>query len=108
MANHIDTQWEIITYDVWGNDKDGYDVNQSFNGGTIDLRLKIEINNPDSPHEFKSAYPSDYQIRQALDCPRVKLELDGDDTLILVTRARDGYPLGELRCVSHKYLSPIE
>jgi hypothetical protein len=107
MAQYIDTQWEIVTYDVWGNDKDGYQVNDCYKGGTIDLRIKVATNNPDTDREFKSAYPSDYQIRQALDCPRVQIDTTGDDTVIYVNRARDSYPLGELRCISHSSLSPI-
>lgn len=107
MAQYIDTQWEIVTYDVWGNDEDGYEVNNAFNSGMVDLRLKVKRNNPDTAHEFLSAYPSDTQIRQALDCPRVQIETTGDDTVIYVNRARDGYPLGDLRCISHSSLSPI-
>lgn len=104
---YIDTQWEVITYDVWGNARDGYDVNNTFKVDVVDLRLKIETNNPGTDYEFISAYPSDYQIRQALDCPRIQIETDGDDMTIYVNRERDSYPLGELRCISHESLSPI-
>ena len=108
MAKYIDTRWQTITYDVWGNTKDGFDVNNAYESGTIDLRLKVECNNPDTDHEFLSAYPTDTQIRRALDCPRVQIECDGDDMTIYVARSRDNYPLGEMRCISHKSLSPID
>lgn len=29
-AGSIKTTWELRTYDVWGNAKDGYEVNDSF------------------------------------------------------------------------------
>ena len=31
----------------------------------------------------------------------------GDDVNIYVNRERDGYQIGEMRCVSHSSLSPI-
>lgn len=31
-----------------------------------------------------------------------------DDITIYVNRERDGYPIGELQCVSHSALSPIK
>ncbi len=34
----VDTTWQIVTYDVWGNSKDGYDVNNAFSRGE---RIKI-------------------------------------------------------------------
>jgi hypothetical protein len=106
----IKTVWELRDYDVWGNKEDGYEVNDAtvvdrdylitltvttYNKGTTDL-------------EFDAAYPTDRQIRQALGIkPRVKIDTEGDDTTIYVNAAKNGYPLGEMRCVSHKSLSPI-
>lgn len=107
MPRFIDTTWEVIDYDVWGNARDGYEVNQSFRRGTVDLRLKVEVNNPGTPQQFESAYPTDRQIRKALDLRPFKMSIDGDDTHIYVNRERDSYPAGELRCVSHSSLSPI-
>lgn len=107
MDKHIDTTWELRTYDVWGNATDGYEVNDSFRSGEVTIRCKVEVNNAGTPQEFLSASPSDSQIRRALSLRRFKLETDGDDLTIYVNRARDGYPLGELYCTSHDSLSPI-
>lgn len=104
---YINTTWEIADYDVWGNARDGYDVNDVYRHGEIELRIAVEVNNAGTPQEFLSAYPSDSQIRKALGLRRFKIETDGDDLNIYVNRARDGYPCGELRCTSHKSLSPI-
>ena len=105
----IETTWELWSYDVWGNAKDGYEVNdKSCFDWEYPIKLKVEKNNPNSPQEFLSAYPSDKQIRQAFGCNHAyRLDLDGDDMTIYVNRSRDGYPLGELHCTSHKSLSPI-
>jgi len=106
-AKTVQTTWELRTYDVWGNAEDGWDVNQAFNAGSIDLRLAIVRNNPETPQEFLSAYPSDYQIRQHAFTVDGAVETDGDDITIYVTRKRDGYPVGEMHCTSHASLSPI-
>lgn len=103
----IDTTWEIRSYDVWGNARDGYDVNDSFNDGEVTIRLRVKVNNPGTPHEFISAYPSDSQIRRAMGLRRFKIDTDGDDMTIYVNRSRDGYLCGEMHCTSHESLSPI-
>ena len=104
---HIDTTWELRTYDVWGNARDGYEVNDTYRAGTVTLRLTVIVNNAGTPQEFVSAYPSDSQVRRAMGLRRFKLELDGDDTIVYVNRAKDSYPCGEMRCTSHASLSPI-
>ena len=101
------TTWEIRTYDVWGNARDGYEVNDSFNQGEITLRIPITTHNVGTPHEFRSASPTNKQIRQAFGV-RCQLDTDGpgDDINIYVNRERDGYPIGEMHCTSHESLSP--
>jgi hypothetical protein len=107
IKQYINTTWERRSYDVWGNARDGYEVNDSYRIGETTIRIAVEVNNAGTPQEFLSAYPSDSQIRQALSLRRFKLELDGDDLHIYVNRAKDSYPLGELYCTSHTSLSPI-
>ena len=104
------TTWEVVTYDVWGNKHDGYEVNDAHRCGEVELEIPIELNNRAFPGvEFFSAYPTDKQIREALDIkPRVHLRLDGDDCTIYVEHESTGYPLGELRLTSHESLSPIK
>jgi len=108
QAEYVDTQWVTASYDVWGNARDGYEVNDVYrHREPIDIRCKVETFNVGTPQEFKSASPSDSQIRKALRLRRFKIETDGDDLVIYVNRARDSYPCGELQCVSHASLSPI-
>src|SRR5262245_34413627 len=106
-AKYISTTWEIADYDVWGNEKDGYEVNDVYRRGEIELRLKVETANAGTPQAFEYASPTDKQIREALDLRRIKIDTDGDDLVIYVNASRNGYPCGELRCVSHASLSPI-
>lgn len=104
---YLETVWEVWTYDVWGNARDGWDVNdRSCQDREYHIRIPIETCNPGTPAEFDCASPTDRQIR-AIFGIRCRFETDGDDTSIDVTRARDGYPIGELICRSHPSLSPI-
>jgi hypothetical protein len=103
----VTTQWECWTYDVLGNARDGYEVNDRscFDRG-YSLDLEIETHNVGTEREFQSASPSDEQIKEVFGAS-CKIETDGDDLTIYVTRERDGYPIGEMNCISHESLSPI-
>src|ERR1700685_2192710 len=66
-AQYINTVWEIASYDVWGNARDGYEVNNVFRQSEpVEIRCKVETFNAGTPQEFMGAYPSDSQIRMAL------------------------------------------
>ena len=103
----VTTVWELRSYDVWGNAKDGYEVNDtSVFDREYQLDIPIEVNNAGKPGEFLSAYPTDRQIRAAFGV-RCQIDLDGDDTTIYINRRRDSYPIGEMHCTSHASLSPV-
>lgn len=106
VAKTVQTTWNKRTYDVWGNKKDGYEVNDTRGHGSIDIRCKVKTHNTGTPQEFQSAGPSDFQLRQAFGV-HCKIETDGDDLAIYVKRKSDWYPIGELLCESHDSLSPI-
>ena len=102
----LKTTWELWTYDVWGNEEDGYTVNDR---QCIDreyhLRLAVKTYNVGTPRQFSSAHPSDKQIRDAFGI-EVMIDTGGDDTQITID-SEEGFPLGEMHCTSHKSLSPI-
>lgn len=104
---YLNTVWELATYDVWGNAKDGYDVNDVYRGESVEIKLLVETANVGTMQEFKHASPTDSQIRQVFGIGKTAIDTDGDDTIIYVNRARDSYPIGELRLISHRSLSPI-
>jgi hypothetical protein len=109
-AGTVVTQWETRTYDVWGwgNGRDGYDINDVYPGPTVELEIPLTVNNMGTAQEFVSAFPTDSQIKESLGiADETKIEIDGDDVSILVCRFSDGYPLGELVCLSHESLSPV-
>jgi hypothetical protein len=80
--------WSVWSYDVWGNKRDGYEVNN---------RSRIcRIEGPVDPSDKQA-------LRMAkvggLLKPSVRLKslvLDGDEGYITFTARRDGCPLGEL------------
>ena len=106
-AGSIPSLWEVRTYDVWGNARDGYEVNDSYSHGRHEIRIAQTVYNFGTPQAFVGAGPNDRQIRQVLNCPHVHIDMEGDDLTLYVNRKRDGYPLGELHCVSHESLSPV-
>lgn len=105
-AGTIKTCWELRTYDVWGNETDGFQVNDTSEAGEIELHLAVYRYNVGTPHEFKSAAPSDRQIKRAFGV-NCRIDADGDDLHVTVDRRRDGRPLGEMTCTSHESLSPV-
>lgn len=106
-AGTIETTWELRTYDVWGNARDGYEVNDTYSEGEVTLRTPVTIYNVGTPREFRGAYPTDGQIKRVFGV-NCRIETDGDDLTIYVNRSRDSYPIGEMHCVSHVSLSPIK
>ena len=73
-------KYTLYTYDVWGNARDGFEVNNRYHRAD-DIEL------PECP--------SDKDIRKALGI-KVAIETDGDDMTIYVNRASNGKPLCEL------------
>lgn len=89
--------YRVYTYDVWGNEKDGWDVNDVYQ--TSDY---VDI--PDSP--------TDAQIitalkKEGLIKPRIhtkSIGIDGEPGYSLyITDARNGKPEYELRAVKEKH-----
>ena len=56
----VQTTWKLWSYDVWGNARDGYEVNdRSCFDREYSLPLRVEKHNVGTPAEFQSAHPSD-------------------------------------------------
>ena len=84
------SNWELISYDVWGNIDSGYEVNDIYNTGRV-----VEIINDEDDNQVLDAL-------KALDVVHAdvtvdELELDGDEEVIYVNDAGSSYPMCELR-----------
>lgn len=89
-------KYRVVSYDVWGNAKDGYEVNDTYPTG-----LSVEL----------PANPSDREIMQALkevgyikkSTRLAQLMIDGEPRFsFYVDEAKDGRPLCELRRVNEQ------
>jgi hypothetical protein len=103
----IRTVWEVYSYDVWGNAADGYDVNDVFSRGTVQLLAQVEYFDNGKPKPFIAAYLTDGQLRKVFRTFS-KLSVDGDDLHYEISRQSDNLPIGRLYCISHQSLSPIK
>ena len=86
---------ELATYDVWGNARDGYEVNAAYRAGTFEDD-KLDLNNDRSIMEFlkRIGYLNKYAKLKSI-------EVEGDPEFsIYINDAKDGYPLWELRQVT--------
>ncbi len=89
-ASSSKRSWKIWTYDVWGNEKDGYEVNDRFPHGVVDLP-----ENPTDAEIGKMLNREFFSKPQRVNT----LAFDGDDMVIYVNRKRDGFPILELNLV---------
>jgi len=108
----INTQWQTYSYDVWGNKTDGFEVNNIFKSDIVDLTIELTLYNEDTDRAFYIGYPTDKQVRESLGIkPRVQIEdnIQAENTCY-PEHASTGYPLGEMRLISHESLTfkPIE
>lgn len=105
----VKTTWKVNFYDVWGNEEGEYEVNDVSYSSVMTLDLSRRRYNAGLPTQFYAAFPTDAQIKNCLNVYPSDLEIEvlGDDTHIYVNSALDGYPLGEMICLSHDSLSPI-
>ena len=93
-------KWQVWAHDVWGNDKDGYEVNDKhcIERG-VEFEVKGEIFNPGTPQEFISFDPTKEQffewIKSEYSVELANLEFSGDDCQVYVEFKSDAYPICE-------------
>lgn len=87
-------RFRLWTYDVWGNARDGFDVNDRYSHGTVEIRCKRQTFNVGTPHEFHSWEPTDRQLSRAAGFTGVTW--DGSDGSFYAENSRNGRPIGEL------------
>jgi hypothetical protein len=76
--------WMLYTYDVWGNRRDGYEVNDTYTSGEVSSPL---------------LQPSDSWLAGLCGLRNDQVDIDGDDNYITVNRRSDGKPLCHLERV---------
>jgi hypothetical protein len=91
-------QYKLYTYDVWGNARDGFEVNDFYAHGTITINVKPETYNKGSPHEFTSHEPTSLQLSRAVGVRGVEWEGESGYALY-ATKKSNGKPVCERRRV---------
>lgn len=84
-------KYRLYTYDVWGNRKDGFEVNQVFRTSTV-----IEIPDPIQHKDFVAILRKEGIIKPRVRATSVEIDYACED-VFYVTDARDGQPAFELR-----------
>ena len=87
-------KFRLWTYDVWGNARDGFDVNDRYSHGYVEIVCKHEVFNAGTPHEFETFEPTDRQLSRAAGFSRAAWE--GQDGTYYAEDSRNGRPIGEL------------
>ena len=87
-------KFRVWTYDVWGNARDGFDVNDRYKHGVVEIRCRREVFNAGTPREFETYDPTDIQLSRAAQV--VGAEWEGNGGVYYATAKRNGRPLGEL------------
>ena len=80
--------WTIWTLDVWGNARDGYNVNDRCKSG------KIELPDDADDRAVVKALKADGWIKAGIHFSSI--EIDGDDYGMHVSQARDNRPIYQL------------
>jgi hypothetical protein len=86
--------FEIWSYDVWGNARDGFEVNDRSKVGKITVTAKRTTHNAGTPHEFSTYHPTDRQLARAANC--TGCVFDYSDGSYEITLRRNGRPIGQL------------
>ena len=87
--------YQVWTYDVWGNAKEGYEVNDRSSAGEVIIRCKREVFNEGTEHEFARYNPTDLQLSRAIGGRGLSWDGESDYTLY-AERKSDGRPECEL------------
>ncbi len=92
-------KYSLHTYDVWGNSRKGFQVNDTYTSGTfIYIRCKRVVHNQDTLHEFESYPAMNLQLSRAVGGKNLTWDGETEYTLY-AENSRNGKPVCELRYV---------
>lgn len=87
-------KYRLWTYDVWGNARDGFEVNDRSSHGYVEIKCKLEIFNAGTEHEFATWEPTDRQLSRASGFSGV--EWEGQEGYYDCALKSNGRPVGLL------------
>lgn len=84
-----EVEWHVFSYDVWGNKKDGFEVNDKH-------KLGVEYGPPDLT-DSQAIQLAKWAGLLKKSVRRNQLLIEGDDITVYFTERRTGEPLGEMQ-----------
>jgi len=91
--------WDVWAYVVSADDA-GYKISARNRRDTVTLEAPIARYHAGTPQQYDGAYPTDEQIRDALDlADGTPIVTNGDEMTIFADAQADAYPFGELNRV---------
>lgn len=88
-------KYSLWSYDVWGNARDGFEVNDRFRCGTVTIKCKATVYNQGTSQEFISFDPTDRQLSRAAGVHGVEWEGITDEGFHATAKS-NGKPICEL------------
>lgn len=88
-------KYEVWEYDVWGNARDGFEVNDRSRINTVTINVKGKTFNKGTNQEFTTFEPTDLQLARALNIRNCAFDNTGDG-VIYVENKGNNRPEGEL------------
>ena len=87
-------KYRLWTYDVWGNAREGFDVNDRFAHGYVSIKCKRKDFNIGTEQQFSDWEPTDRQLSRAAGFLRCIWE--GQEGTYYAEATSNGRPIGEL------------
>lgn len=88
-------RYSLWSYDVWGNAKDGFEVNDRSRCGTVVIRCRKKVHNEGTPQAFVAYDPTDRQLSRAVGVKGVEWDGVTDEGFYASARS-NGKPICEL------------
>ena len=97
-------RYQLWTYDIWGNARDGFEVNNRYKCGTIEIKCKLHVYNAGTDFEFADYSPTDLQLSRAVKPNKtIRLSWEGETEYTLyASNNRNGCPICELEFLPPK------
>ncbi len=83
-------QYKVVSYDVWGNERDGYEVNAAYN-----TSLSIDVDDIDNDEAIVEALVEIGYLDARVNADDISIT--GDEYCLYLLDTHSSYPLGELQ-----------
>ena len=117
MKKYIRVRYQVLSLDVWGNARDGFEINAVYRTrDEVECTAVLKRYNEGRPGEFYQYEPLDkYMVRALKEAGLLRkgthvssLAIDGEnDATLYIEDARTGEPLWHLECLEPQQLASV-